>query len=155
MKTITLILLMAAAAAAQDRSTAAPAQKGAPAVSADTAPALPKGAVEIEPNLYRYTDSHGKTMLARRTPFGLSSWEDKPAPPQPAARTDSAPPIKATDLGDSVRFQSKTPFGTSTWVKKKTELTGEEREWLARSGDAGAVPQSKPVPSGGNATEKQ
>jgi hypothetical protein len=155
MKTITLVLLMAAAAAAQDRPGAVAVQKGTPAVSADVGPALPKGAVEIEPNLYRYTDAQGKTWLARRTPFGFSRWEDKPMPVQPAAQTDSAPPIQATDLGDSVRFQSKTPFGTSTWVRKKTELTGEEKELLARARETSTVPQTKTAQPAGNATEKQ
>ncbi len=155
MKISMLILLLAAAAAAQDRSGGAAAQKGMPAVSADAAPAPSKDAVEIEPNLYRYTDAQGKTWLARRTPFGFSRWEDKPVPVQPAAQIDSAPPIQAIDLGDSVRFQAKTPFGTSTWVRKKTELTVEEKELLVRARRTNTVPETKPVPPAGNATEKQ
>src|SRR5579863_1810724 len=124
-KMLTIILFAAALAAADDMSQG-----------------LPKSAVQVEPNLYRYTDAHGKSWLTRRTPFGFSTWEDKPAPPQPAAQADSAPPIKATDLGDTVRFERQTPFGMSKWLRKKSELTDEEKGWLAAAQHPNSAPQT-------------
>lgn len=151
MKTMTMLLLAATLACAQDRS-AAPAQPPKPAASADTAPALPKGAVQVEPNLFRYTGAQGKTWLARRTPFGFSTWEDKPAPPQPV-QAAGAPLIQATDLGDTVRFERATPFGKSTWLRKKTELNDDEKAWL----EAAPGPQATTTPAGPSAhsTEKR
>ncbi len=35
-------------------------------------PAIPKGANEVEPNLFRYTDPQGKTWIYRKIPFGVS-----------------------------------------------------------------------------------
>jgi len=153
MKTIIMILLAAATAGAQNRSVAARQLSPKPAAtSADTAPTLPKGAIEVEPNLYRYTDAQGKTWLARRTPFGFSRWEDKPAPPQPA-QVDTAPPIKATDLGDTVRFERQTPFGKNSWLRRKTELTDEEKGWLSAAAQPKAA--AKPSEASANTTEKR
>ena len=42
---------------------------------------IPKGAVRVEPNLYRYVDPQGKTWFYRQLPFGVSKYEDKPAEP--------------------------------------------------------------------------
>jgi hypothetical protein len=145
MKTITMMLLAAAMACAQDRSAAAvPPRK--PAAGADAGPVLPKGAVQVEPNLYRYTDAQGKIWLARRTPFGFSTWEDKPAPLQPI-QAGSAPLIQATDLGDTVRFERATPFGKSTWLRKKTELSDDEKGWL----EASQGPKATTTPAGPSA----
>jgi len=97
------------------------AQKANPPITS-----IPDGAKLVEPNTYRYTDSSGKTWMYRQTPFGISRWEDSPA----AATPQLAPqpqPTTVTDLGDSVRFERKTAFGTSQWVRKKTELTDEEK----------------------------
>src|ERR1700683_1788928 len=49
---------------------------------------IPDGAKLVEPNLYRYTDSDGKTWNYRQTPFGISKWEETSAPaaqPAPAS----------------------------------------------------------------------
>jgi hypothetical protein len=87
---------------------------------------IPAGARQVEPNLYRYTDSSGKTWNYRQTPFGISRWEEKSTP-----AAESAPAkreaVVVTDLGDSYRFEQKTPFGNSTWVRKKSDLTDEEK----------------------------
>jgi len=143
MKTIALTLIAAAlgfaqttasqtdASAKKSQSTAqksktTAAQKPAAAQRAN-APVLtiPEGAKLVEPNTYRFTDSSGKTWMYRQTPFGISRWEDSPAAaPQPAPQTQ---PTKVTDLGDSVRFERKTAFGVSQWVRKKTEMTDEEK----------------------------
>lgn len=90
--------------------------------------------------------------MYRRTPFGVSKWEDQPAAaPQTAAA--EADPVTATDLGDSVRFERKTPFGTNQWVRKKSELTAEEQAMLARSKDhAAAAPAGQ---SSSKTTEKR
>ena len=158
MKTITLFVLVAALGAAQDRSSSTAASNKTPA--APTVIGIPKGAVEIEPNLYRYADARGKMWLARMTPFGVSTWEDKPAP-MPVVEAKGAPAPKVTDLGDSVRFQMKSPFGENTWVKKKSELTDEEKDWLTRgvemkaSGATSGAPETKPAQSSGEAAEKR
>ncbi len=159
MKTVTLILLVATLGFAEDQAKPAKQTRSAPlankqdlrpgygthsantarpspaATSQNAAPAIPTGAVQVEPFLYRYTDAQGKTWMYRKTPFGVSKWEDKPAP-EPVAEAD---PVTATDLGDSVRFERKTPFGTTHWVRKKTELTADEQARLAASKDHGAA----------------
>ena len=78
---------------------------------------IPAGAKEVEPNLYRYTDSNGKTWNYRQTPFGISKSEETSVPasqaePQPASQPNQATgePVKVTDLGDSYRFEKQTPI---------------------------------------------
>ena len=147
-KTIATILFAAAILCADERpASALKSQK--PTATADTAPQLPKNAVQIEPNLYRFTDAQGKNWFMRRTPFGFSKWEDKPAASTSPAQADHTPPIKATDLGETVRFERPTPFGVSTWTRKKTELTDEEKAWLSNSA---AAPENK---TGGSARENR
>ncbi len=153
MKTITLTLIAAVLGIAQSQSStstaatptakvATPAAKAAAKTTSNVPdkkpqpPSIPAGAVQVEPYLYRYTDSSsGKTWMYRQTPFGVSRWEEGSIPaPQPSA--DKGEPVVVTDLGDSVRFQRKTPFGFGTWVRKKTELTDEEKALLAGSNQA-------------------
>jgi hypothetical protein len=112
-------------------STAA-SQKPAPSASQHkTEPqpqvqSIPAGATQVEPNLYRYTDSSGKTWNYRQTPFGISKWEETSAPAVQSTPAKSEP-VAVTDQGDSYRFEKKTPFGNSSWVRKKSELTDEEK----------------------------
>lgn len=40
---------------------------------------------------------------------------------------------KVKDLGDSVRFEFSTPMGPNVWIKKKSELTDEEKQALANA----------------------
>ena len=153
MKTIALTLLGAALAFAQtSTSTAAnppskQTDKAVPTVQRKKAaqsskpsldskakaqaqtPSIPAGAKLVEPNLYRFTDSNGKTWNYRQTPFGISKWEEKPAAAQPVAEPTRAKtePVVVTDLGDSYRFEKNTPFGRSSWVRKKSQLTDEEK----------------------------
>jgi hypothetical protein len=150
MKTIALTLIAAALGFAQttssqtdssakksqstaQKSKASAAQKPTAAQKANP-PVLtiPEGAKLVEPNTYRFTDSSGKTWMYRQTPFGISRWEDSPAPaaPQLAPQTQ---PTTVTDLGDSVRFERKTAFGVSQWVRKKTELTDEEKALIEKN----------------------
>jgi hypothetical protein len=51
------------------------------------------------------------------TPFG---------PTKPSAV--AAPATKATEAGDSIRFERPTPFGPYRWTKKKSELTPDEQK---------------------------
>jgi len=124
-KTAALVFVVAALAFAQNsRTETAPPLR----TSADSA-AIPASAIEIGPNLYRYTDASGKTWLYSRTPFGLSRREEQPAAQPP---TSNAPPVTVSDLGDSVRFEVQTPFGISRWVTKKADLTDGEQLMLLR-----------------------
>jgi hypothetical protein len=168
MKTIAVTLIVAALGFAQSQSdattpakkenakTAAPAQKSAtqskkPAQPSNPSPdqkvkaqtqaqSIPAGATAVEPNLYRYTDSNGKTWNYRQTPFGISKWEETSAPQPVPAKNE---PTVVTDLGDSYRFEKKTPFGASTWVRKKSELTDEEKDLTGVQ-----QPQSDSKPAG-------
>jgi hypothetical protein len=106
---------------------------------------IPAGAKLVEPNLYRYTDSDGKTWNYRQTPFGISKWEETSSPaaqPAPESSQAKSVPVVVTDLGDRYRFEKKTPFGQSSWTRKKSELTEEEK---ALTGDKQA--QSNPNPA--------
>src|SRR3984885_6939009 len=111
---------------AQNKKPAQPAKTPADqkAQAQTQTQSIPAGATLVEPNLYRYTDSSGKTWNYRQTPFGISKWEESSAPQPVPAKSE---PTVVTDLGDSYRFERKTPFGASTWVRKKSELTDEER----------------------------
>src|SRR6202453_791272 len=63
---------------------------------------IPASATQVEPNLYRYTDSDGKTWNYRQTPFGISKWEETSAPaaqPAPESSHDKRAPVAVTDLG--------------------------------------------------------
>ena len=103
-----------------------PEQKAAAAL-----PTVPKGAEEVGPNLFRYTDAQGKRWMYRNTPFGVSKWEEKPGEEQPATEASPSAGITATDLGDSVQFQRLTPFGPQKWTRKKSELTTDEKATFA------------------------
>jgi len=155
MKTIALTLFAAALAFAQNSSNPkvdaikarvaaaraapvtqtkppAPPPKTKPTNPQATVPSIPAGAKEVAPNVYRYTDSNGKTWNYRRTPFGITKWDDAAVPPQRAPEAKSNP-VTVTDLGDSYRFEKKTPFGGATWVRKKTDLTEDEKAMVDHS----------------------
>lgn len=108
-----------------------PEQKAAAAL-----PTVPAGAQEVGSNLYRYTDPHGKVWMYRKTPFGVSKWEEKPedrvpqAEPTGSAGADMTGTIM-TDLGDSVQFQRATPFGPQKWTRKKSEMSDDEKAAFA------------------------
>src|SRR5260370_40230641 len=111
MKIVTLALIAAGLLLAQDKKAEPRADAAASKASAATPPS---GAKEVEPGLYRYTDAQGKTWMYRKTPFGLSKWEDKPAPAAPVA--EPVVPVSTTDLGDSIQFERQTPFGLQKWT---------------------------------------
>jgi hypothetical protein len=101
----------------------APAEKPAPAV-------IPADAELIAPATWRHLDKSGKSWIYRKTPFGLSRVEEMQAPPPGAA---PAMNVKVTDLGDTVRFERPTPMGNGVWVKKKSDLTAEEKVLVDKS----------------------
>jgi hypothetical protein len=151
MKTIAITLFAAALALAQSKTTTTtPPPLNTPRTVPEKKPSqpakstpeqqaraqhiqtqtIPAGAKLVEPNLYRYTDSNGKTWNYRQTPFGVSKWEETSAPaaqPAPVANQAKSVPVVVTDLGDRYRFEKKTPFGQSSWTRKKSELTDEEK----------------------------
>jgi hypothetical protein len=89
---------------------------------------IPTGAIQVEPYIYRYTDSAGETCLYRQTPFGIYKWaEDASAPAAQPVNNQRKSPVAVTDLGDSFRFERLTPFGKWTWTRKKTELNKDEK----------------------------
>ncbi len=112
----------------------APQRAAAPAAPAPPPPPLlpPAGATLVEANLYRYVDPSGKVWMYRQTPFGFSKWEDTPNAGSQASAPAAADLVTVKDLGDSVRFERKTPFGATQWVRKKTELSEDEKALLAR-----------------------
>jgi hypothetical protein len=140
MKLLTVLMISVALAfgasqtGAKKKSGATPAKKPAAQASAQTArPApprqiqaveIPAGAVEFEAGSYRYTDAKGKKWIYRKTPFGVARMEDRPAAPAPDIFADLT---KATETGDTIRFERPGPFGTYRWERKKTELTASEK----------------------------
>jgi hypothetical protein len=146
-----------AAHAAQNKKPAPKLSSKPPAQAEGAAQTIPAGAKQLEPNLYRYTDSNGKIWNYRQTPFGISKWEEtsapvaQPAPPENPARSEAkSDPVAVTDLGDSYRFEKKTPFGASTWIRKKSELNESEKALAAQQSQTSATPASLNAKPAGN-----
>jgi hypothetical protein len=89
--------------------------------------AIPAGAVETAPYLYRFTDAEGKVWFYRQTPFGVVHFQEQPV----VAAKDSVPDgIRAIEDGDGVRFERLGPFGIYHWRRNKSELdAGEQAAW--------------------------
>jgi hypothetical protein len=129
---------------------------------------VPKGATEVEPGVWKHTDTAGKTSLYRKTPFGVvksdpskDAPESKPgeASKQPAApATTAATPspfgsvkaapdqsTKVVEKGDTLEFERPSPFGSYKWKAKKSELTAEEQEaWTKARGQQAAAKSTGP-----------
>src|SRR5207247_303327 len=118
--TIAVLLLLPVFASAQ---TSKPQSKHAP-VKSEAKLEIPAEAVPAADGSYRYTGPDGKQWIYRKTPFGVSRTEDKPAEPKPAPTLDG---VKATEDGDSIRFERPGPFGVYKWQRKKTELNESEK----------------------------
>lgn len=102
---------------------------------------LPTEAKPAGEYAWSYTDPQGKNWTYRKTPFGLVRFEDKSAEGAQKSATAEDPtqrPVVVTDQGDSYKFARKGPFGLNSWVKKKTELTEEEKE-MVKHGAANPV----------------
>lgn len=118
---------------------------------------VPKDATEIEPGVYKHTDSAGKTYRYKKTPFGVVKSPEREDKAEKAVnRAEStkadtsgdtttatpfgdvkAPPpaqvIKVSDKGDSLEFERPSPFGSYRWKRKKDDLNATEREAWDRS----------------------
>jgi hypothetical protein len=95
---------------------------------------IPAGAVLVAPGSYRYTDQTGTAWIYRQTPFGVARLEEKPAAEAASAGQDY---IRATEDGDTVRFERPGPFGPYRWQRKKSELSESERAIWDRQRSAG------------------
>jgi hypothetical protein len=114
---------------------------------------VPKGATEVEPGVYKYTEA-GKTYTFRKTPFGIVKSLDEPAKNTAEKPTDTkkessqsrATPfgtvktsseqtdlLKVTERGDMLEFEHPSPFGPYRWKRNKNELTATERQAWERS----------------------
>jgi hypothetical protein len=123
---------MVCAADGQTKKDPAP-EAAAVSVPAATGPQLPDGAVKAADGSYRYTDPQGKKWIFRKTPFGMARFEDKPL--DVSTRAESAKryeDVKATEDGDTVRFERPGPFGIYKWQRKKTELNEMEQTVWSR-----------------------
>lgn len=104
---------------------------------------VPKDATEIEPGVYKHTDSAGKTYKYKKTPFGVVKSADEVsktpatnATPFGEVKSPAPAPvqaIKVSERGDSLDFERPSPFGSYKWTRKKAELTEAEREAWDRS----------------------
>jgi hypothetical protein len=120
-----------------------------PAPSVSRAPSVPigppKGAVQIAPYTFRYTDARGKVWIYRQTPFGWMKAERKDFPEAAPVAVD-LPETRVVEDGDSVRFERNTPFGMHRWKRKKSEMTEQEKQIFDRaSRPAGNAPSAKPA----------
>lgn len=123
-RVIWFCLLACACVAGADQKTSAKKR----AAAGQAQPAIPPGAKEIEPGLYRWTDAQGKSWLFRKSPFGVLKSEEKPTAADSAEELPQGLTVK--EEGDELCFERTTPFGVSRWRKKKTELnTMEQRAW--------------------------
>jgi len=133
MKSKVLVLLLmglATFAAAADKK---PAKKTPAAKTQEIT--IPADAVEVDAYTYRATDAKGKVWIYRKTPFGVSRTEDKPALVDDSQKAQDTKDqlISATSAvedGDSIRFVRESPFGRTEWRKKKTNLSEiEQAAW--------------------------
>jgi hypothetical protein len=132
-KWIAIITLSAmavtASAADKKKKTTAPARPATPVAQPLV---IPNDASPNTDGTYSYTDKAGKKWIFSKTPFGVSRTQDMTgsAPAIPAAPAGQY--MKATDNGDTVKFERQSPFGTTKWEKKKSDLTDEERGVVER-----------------------
>ena len=104
-------------------------QAAQPAVPPIQTTGVPAEAVEVSPGVYKLADKTGKVWFYRRTPFGVSRYEQ---PKEKSAEAEAkyaaeVPVTQITEQGDSLKFMRPGPFGNYTWVKKKTDLDESEK----------------------------
>ena len=163
---ILLPVVLAAQATGQEKQTS-PGQK-ADAKKAGKADAetpkqprqrpmeIPAEAKEIHPGVWRWVDKSGQPWIYWNSPFGVARSPEKPGGEiKPAAPTvpDHTPAAQAggvevegvtiSDEGDNVRFERRTPFGLIKTVKKKSELSVDEKRLWDRAQSARHTPESK------------
>ncbi len=145
LRVLAVLTILAATAAADDKPVGTNRRKiETPKPTKVQAVTIPKDAVQVEPNTYRYTDPAGKKWLYNKTPFGISRVEDKSVEDAKKAQEDMAHQIestKAVEDGDSIRFERASPFGITRWQRKKGELNEMERAVWDRELQKRAAPQ--------------
>jgi hypothetical protein len=148
---VSFVIACAALAAAEPaaRKAAQPktAVKGkASQKSPRAAISIPAAAREIEPGTFLHMDADGKRWMYRRTPFGVSRWEDKQeAGERSAAEKAQLEATSAVEEGDRIRFSRPGPFGTYKWIKKKDELDADEQAvWKREQERSAAAKERKP-----------
>ena len=79
LRVLAVLTILAATAAADDKpvNTTNGRKIETPPPTKVKAVTIPKDAVQIDSNTYRYTDPSGKKWIYSRTPFGISRVEDK------------------------------------------------------------------------------
>jgi hypothetical protein len=125
-RTLTAIILCAAAVCASAADKKADKKKAPPAPQVLT---IPADAVANPNGTYSYTDKDGKKWVYTKTPFGVTKAPVSDTPESASTPSDLSA-TKAIDKGDTVRFERPGPFGTMSWEKKKSELTDAERHVL-------------------------
>jgi len=104
---------------------------------------IPASAVQFEPGSYHYTDAKGKKWILRPTPFGIAKIEDTGTPAK-KVEDHSLDNAKATEDGDSVKFERPGPFGIYKWEKKKADLDpGEKAAWEREKAKTAATQSQK------------
>ncbi|MBZ5624382.1 MAG: hypothetical protein LAQ69_37650 [Acidobacteriia bacterium] len=96
-----------------------------------TAPKLgiPARAVMTGDGSYHYTDPQGMKWIYRKTPFGIARLKDMPADERAraAAASRRLEEVKATEDGETIRFECPGPFGIYQWQRKKADLNEMEQ----------------------------
>ena len=107
---------------------------------------MPAGAVQTAPGTYSYTDPQGKKWTYRQTPWGVAKIEEKDAASTAAAaeiEKKQAEQTRATEDGDSIRFERPGPFGVYRWTQKKTQLNSMEQTVWNRERSRQSAPREK------------
>jgi hypothetical protein len=131
-------LLIAVFAVTTLLSAADPQARKAPAAPKVIQPLqIPAGAMESEPGTFRHTDAQGKKWIYRKTPFGIARIADVPSDPEADRLAEvRGSDIKATQDGDTIRFERPGPFGVYKWQKNKSELNEmEQAVWKRQQAD--------------------
>ena len=133
---VSALVLSATDPQAKKKETPPAAAKAAPqAIDGSRQMAIPADAVQGAEGEFRYTDPEGKKWIYYKTPFGPTRLEDTPERAAAKAKTVAASGagLKATEVGDIVRFERMGPFGLWKWEKKKSELDETEKAALQNS----------------------
>jgi hypothetical protein len=124
----------AKAASSKPGSSKAAPSKAAPKLTDGSKPmAIPSTAVQDAAGDYHFTDPQGKKWIYRKTPWGVARLEDNPESATAQAVAPNGAGIRATEDGDSVRFERPGPFGVWKWEKKKSELDETEKAALQQA----------------------
>ena len=104
---------------------------------------IPREAVEVRDDVFRLVDKDGKVWIYRRMVFGVYRSIETEDMKQLIAN----PPDlwKVRELPDGrLEFSRNTPFGPGTYVRKKDELTDEEKNrWAAAKAREAAKKNAK------------